>query len=145
MKKIKIKKLHSQARIPEKMTEHAAGYDLYSSNKSNMILKPGKVELIPTGIAVSIPEGYEAQIRPRSGLAINHRLGILNSPGTVDADFRGEIKVILFNFGDQDFLIKPQTRIAQMVISKYENVDFLETEILDETGRGKGGFGHTEY
>jgi len=145
MIEIKIRKIHSQAKIPKKMTKHAAGYDLYSANKENVVLKSGKVELIPTGIAISLPAGYEAQIRPRSGLAINHKIGILNSPGTIDADYRGEIKVILFNFGEMDFVIKPQTRIAQMIISKYENVDFVETEILDDTKRGIGGFGHTEH
>lgn len=127
------------------MTEHSAGYDLYSSNREIITLKQGSIELIPTGIAISLPVGYEAQIRPRSGLAIKNGIGILNSPGTIDADYRGEIKVILFNFGMDDFIIKPKTRIAQMVINKYENVDFQITEKLDETKRGDGGFGHTKH
>lgn len=145
MIELKIRKLHPSAKLPQKMTEHAAGYDLYSANSDDVILKPGKVELIPTGIAISLPPDYEAQIRPRSGLATNHLIGVLNSPGTIDADYRGEIKVILFNFGKKNFVIKPHTRISQMVISKYENVNFIETEILDDTKRGIGGFGHTEH
>ncbi|HHE38264.1 MAG TPA: dUTP diphosphatase [Candidatus Cloacimonetes bacterium] len=145
MIELKIRKLHPSAKLPQKMTEHAAGYDLYSANSDDVILKPGKIELIPTGIAISLPPDYEAQIRPRSGLATNHLIGVLNSPGTIDADYRGEIKVILFNFGKKNFVIKPHTRISQMVISKYENVNFIETEILDDTKRGIGGFGHTEY
>ena len=101
--------------------------------------------MISTGIAISLPAGYEAQIRPRSGLATKHQIGILNAPGTIDADYRGEVKVILFNFGKNDFTIKPQTRIAQIVIAKHEIVDFIEIEGLNETDRGSGGFGHTSY
>ena len=108
-------------------------------------MKNGEVKLIPTGLAISLPVGFEAQIRPRSGLAIKHQLGVLNSPSTIDADYRGEIKIILFNFGKQDFIIQPQTRIAQMVISRHETVDFVLTEELDDTDRGDGGFGHTEH
>jgi len=127
------------------MTEHAAGYDLYSCNDEEIIVKSGEVVLVPTGIAISLPAGYEAQIRPRSGLAIKHQIGILNSPGTIDADYRGEIKVILFNFGKSDFVISAHTRIAQMVISRHESVDFVITDQLDETDRGSGGFGHTKH
>lgn len=140
---IKISKLAPDAKLPLQMTAHSAGYDLFSSNSEDIILKSGNVQLVPTGIAISIPEGYEVQIRPRSGLAINHQIGVLNSPGTIDADYRGEIKIILFNFGKDDFLIKPETRIAQMVVAKHEIVNFVITEELDETDRGKGGFGHT--
>lgn len=143
MLQIKLKKLSALARIPEKMSDLAAGYDLYSANQQAVILKQNQIKLIPTGIALSIPAGYEAQIRPRSGLAIKHGVGILNSPGTIDADYRGEIKVILFNFSSHDFVIEPQMRIAQMIISKHETVEFQLIEDLDQTDRGAGGFGHT--
>lgn len=127
------------------MSTHAAGYDLYSCHQQNIILKKGEVKLVPTGIAISLPAGYEAQIRPRSGLAIKHGIGVLNAPGTIDADYRGEIKIILFNYGKEDFIITPGTRVAQMVIAKHEIVDFAVTEKLDETTRGSGGFGHTSH
>lgn len=127
------------------MTEHAAGYDLFADVQEKVIVPPGQVKLIPTGIAVSIPVGYEAQIRPRSGLSVKHRIGILNSPGTIDADYRGEIQVILYNFSETDFQVEPMMRIAQMIISKHEIIDFLETDDLDETKRGSGGFGHSSY
>ncbi len=145
MIKIKIKKISDNAKIPKNMTPHSAGYDLYSANSEDIFLKAGEVKLISTGIAISLPTGYEAQIRPRSGLAVNNQIGILNSPGTVDADYRGEVKVILFNFGEDDFCLKPQMRIAQMVISKHEIVDFQVCEDLSETERGNGGFGHTKH
>ena len=145
MIEVQLKKIDANARIPKRMTEHSAGYDLYSSNTEDILLKNGEVKLISTGIAISLPAGYEAQIRPRSGLAAKHQIGILNAPGTIDADYRGEVKVILFNFGENDFIIKPQTRIAQMVIAKHERVNFVEIEGLNETSRGKGGFGHTSY
>ncbi|MCF7793990.1 MAG: dUTP diphosphatase [Candidatus Cloacimonetes bacterium] len=143
MLKINIQKLDKNAILPKRMTEHAAGYDLYSCHQKNIIIKSGEVKLIPIGLAIALPVGFEAQIRPRSGLAVKHQLGVLNSPGTIDADYRGEIKIILFNFGKTDFTIEPQTRIAQMVIAKHEAVNFELTEQLDETERGTGGFGHT--
>jgi len=145
MLKVKIQKINELAKLPKRMTEHAAGYDLYSCNKEDIILKSGEVVLIPTGIAISLPTQYEAQIRPRSGLAIKHQIGVLNSPGTIDADYRGEIKIILFNFGKIDFIITNHTRIAQMVVSRHESINFVITEQLDETDRGSGGFGHTEH
>lgn len=145
MIEIKIQKIDPDAELPHKMTEHSSGYDMYSSNSKDIIIKSGEVKLIPTGIAISLPIGYEAQIRPRSGLAIEHQIGVLNSPGTIDADYRGEIKIILFNFGKDDFTIKPKTRIAQMIISKYEESNFVLTDKLDKTARGNGGFGHTSY
>lgn len=145
MLKVNIQKINEHAKLPKRMTEHAAGYDLYSCNKEDMLIKSGEVVLIPTGIAISLPAGYEAQIRPRSGLAIKHQIGVLNSPGTIDADYRGEIKIILFNFGKNDFIISTHTRIAQMVISRHESIDFIITDKLDETDRGSGGFGHTEH
>ncbi len=145
MLKVKIQKINELAKLPKRMTEHAAGYDIYSCNKEDINITSGKVVLIPTGIAISLPVGYEAQIRPRSGLAIKHQIGVLNSPGTIDADYRGEIKIILFNFGKTDFIITNHTRIAQMVVSRHESIDFVLTDQLDETDRGSGGFGHTEH
>ncbi len=142
---IKIRKLTTEAQIPCRMTKHAAGYDLYSANIQDIIIKSGKVELIPTGISISLPAGYEAQIRPRSGLAVKNQIGILNSPGTIDADYRGEIKVVLFNFSEKDFIVKPRMRIAQMIITKHEEANFILTEKLGNTKRGNGGFGHTSY
>ena len=145
MLKVKIQKINKLAKLPKRMTEHAAGYDLYSCNEEEIVIKTGDVTLISTGIAISLPTGYEAQIRPRSGLAIKHQIGVLNSPGTIDADYHGEIKVILFNFGKTDFIVSTHTRIAQMVISRHESIDFVITAMLDETDRGSGGFGHTEH
>lgn len=145
MLKVNIQKIDKNAKLPERMTEHAAGYDLYSCNEENIVIRSGEVILIPTGIAISLPAGYEAQIRPRSGLAIKHQIGVLNSPGTIDADYRGEIKIILFNFGKNDFVVAHHTRIAQMVVSRHEFVDFVITDKLDETDRGNGGFGHTKH
>ncbi len=141
---IKVKKLNDKAHLPRQMTNLAAGYDLYSCNRENIIIKPGGVKIIPTGIAISLPRGFEAQIRPRSGLAAKNHIGILNSPGTIDADYRGEIKVILFNFGDHNFRVLPQMRIAQMIIARHEVVQFQVGEKLTETDRGENGFGHTK-
>jgi dUTP pyrophosphatase len=141
---IAVKKLVDHAIIPRKMSSHAAGYDLYSANEEVILLQPGDIKMIPTGIAMSIPEGYEAQVRPRSGLAIKHGIGILNSPGTIDSDYRGEIRVIIFNAGEASFTLEPGSRIAQMVISKYYDIEFQLADELDTTERGSGGFGHTE-
>ncbi|MDA3813228.1 MAG: dUTP diphosphatase [Candidatus Cloacimonetes bacterium] len=145
MLKVEIQKINEHAKLPKRMTEHSAGYDLYSCNEKDIVIKSGKVVLIPTGIAISLPTHYEAQIRPRSGLAIKHQIGVLNSPGTIDADYRGEIKIILFNFGKEDFVVVSHTRIAQMVVSRHESIDFVITDQLDDTERGSGGFGHTEH
>ena len=145
MIEVKIQKIDKSAKLPHRMSAHAAGYDLYSCHQQNIILKKGEVKLVPTGIAISLPAGYEAQIRPRSGLAIKHGIGVLNAPGTIDADYRGEIKIILFNYGKEDFIIAPGTRVAQMIIAKHEIVDFAVTEELDVTKRGSGGFGHTSH
>ncbi len=144
MLEIKIKKLTSNAILPKRMSEHAAGYDLYSSNDKTICLKSKTLELIPTGLAISLPQSYEAQIRPRSGLAVKHHIGILNSPGTIDADYRGEIKIIIYNFGEEDFNIEPNTRIAQMIINRHETAEFHLVDSLDDTQRGAGGFGHTK-
>lgn len=129
--------------LPEYATEHSAGMDIRAAVMGEVVLKPGETTLIPTGFAIALPAGYEAQIRPRSGLAIKHHVGILNSPGTIDADYRGEVRIILTNFGKQDFTIKRGDRIAQMVIERYTRVEWEERDALDETARGAGGFGHT--
>src|SRR5210317_2009999 len=130
--------------LPEHQTESSAGADIHAYlPDGDVIIEPGEKEIIPTGIYIEIPVGYEVQVRPRSGLAFKHGIGVLNSPGTIDADYRGEIKVILFNFSTSDFIIKPQMRIAQMIVSKHEELRFELTDDLDRTDRGSGGFGHT--
>lgn len=142
--KIKILKKSKNALIPQKMTELSAGYDLYSSNEEIITIEPGKLKLIPTGISISLPKGFEAQIRPRSGLALKNSIGILNSPGTIDADYRGEIGIIVYNFGDKNFEVRPNMRIAQMVVAKHEIIEFIEVDNLDETNRNENGFGHSK-
>jgi dUTP pyrophosphatase len=141
---VKIRKIVPHAKLPKQMTRNAAGYDLFSANETPVVIRPREIALIPTGIAVSIPDGYEGQIRPRSGLAAKEGIGVLNSPGTIDSDYRGEIKVILFNAGDKEFRLDKETRIAQMVISRCYETEFILCRELDETERGEGGFGHTE-
>jgi len=141
--KIKLKKVRKDAKIPKYMTQKSAGLDIFACISSNITLKPGQRTLIPTGIAISLPDGYEAQIRPRSGLALNYGIIPLNTPGTIDADYRGEIKIILANLGENEFTIKNGDRIAQMVINKIEKVEFVEVEELDNSLRGEGGFGST--
>lgn len=129
--------------LPAYETLHSAGMDLRASLESTVIVKPLERKLIPTGLHIELPEGYEAQIRPRSGLAFKHGIGIVNSPGTIDADYRGEIKVLLVNLSDQDFEINTGDRIAQMVVARYERVNWVEANELGETVRGHGGYGHT--
>jgi dUTP pyrophosphatase len=129
--------------LPSYATEHSAGMDLCAAVRGEVVLAPGTTSLIPTGFAIALPEGYEAQVRPRSGLAIKHQVGIMNSPGTIDADYRGEIKVILTNFGTSDFVIRRGDRIAQMIVAPYSRVRWDEQGSLEETARGAGGFGHT--
>ena len=129
--------------LPRYATEHAAGMDLCAAVEEDLTVKPGETVLIPTGFAIALPEGFEAQVRPRSGLAIKHSIGIMNAPGTIDADYRGEVKVILTNFGREDFVVRRGERIAQMVIARHEKALWVETSTLGETGRGAGGFGHT--
>ncbi|HPF09064.1 MAG: dUTP diphosphatase [Candidatus Cloacimonetes bacterium] len=141
--KLSYQRLHPNAIEPQRMSEHASGYDLFACLDQACILAPGQREAIATGIALAIPEGYEAQIRPRSGLALKCGLGVLNSPGTIDADYRGEIKVILVNLGSQDVIIEPGMRIAQMVFHKIEVFNLQECDSLKETLRNAGGFGHT--
>ena len=117
--------------------------DICAAVEDDVVLKPGETALIPTGFAIAVPEGYEGQVRPRSGLAIKHQIGILNSPGTIDSDYRGEVKVILTNFGKHDFTIQRGERIAQLVIAQYARAVLEEQASLDDTRRGGGGFGHT--
>lgn len=141
--KLYIKRLQKDLPLPKYMTEGAAGMDLYSAVEEDTIIKKGEIKLIPTGISISISEGYEAQIRPRSGLALKYGIGLVNSPGTVDSDYRGEINLIMINFGSDDFIVKRGDRVAQMVINKIKTPDIIEVESLDDTSRGAGGFGST--
>ena len=129
--------------LPQYMSEGAAGMDLYANIHEDILVRRGEIKLIPTGIKIALPEGYEAQIRPRSGLALKNGITLVNTPGTVDSDYRGEIGVILINHGVTGFLIKRGDRIAQMVINKYEKIEWIECENLDETKRADGGFGHS--
>ena len=129
--------------LPEYATEGSSGLDLRAAVDKELILEKGKILLVPTNLMVEIPFGYEIQVRPRSGLAAKNGIGVLNSPGTIDSNYRGEIKVILFNFGDKDFVINRGDRIAQMVISKVYKADIIESKSLNESNRGSGGFGHT--
>ena len=129
--------------LPQYATEQSAGLDLRANLNSPVELKPLERKLIPTGLYMALPKGYEAQVRPRSGLAIKNGITVLNSPGTIDADYRGEICVILINLSDQPFLINDGERIAQMVIARHEQAEWEQVDVLDETERGAGGFGHS--
>lgn len=144
--KIKVKRLsedYLDVPLPYYATSGSAGMDVRAAINDDRILQPGKVELIPTNISVEIPLGYEIQVRPRSGLAANHSIGILNSPGTIDSDYRGEVKIILMNFGKEDFKISKGDRIAQLIVSKVYTAKMVEVKDLNISRRGKGGFGHT--
>ena len=145
MAMVKIKQLGNAngLLIPRYATEQSAGLDLPAAIENNIVIKAGNTEIIPTGIAIALPAGYEAQIRPRSGLAAKHGITVLNSPGTIDADYRGEIKAILINHSTEDFTITRGMRIAQMVIAKYEHVQSHEVETIEDTQRGTSGFGST--
>ena len=141
---MKIKIINkSKHKLPEYSTPHSAGLDLRANIDKSIILAPLERKLIPTGLFIELPVGYEAQIRPRSGLALKNGITVLNSPGTIDADYRGEICVILINLSNEKFEIKDNERICQMVIAKHEKAEFIEVNILDESERGDGGFGHT--
>lgn len=129
--------------LPRYSTPCSAGMDIRANVDAPVIIKPLQRVLIPTGLFVALPEGYEAQVRPRSGLALKHGVTVLNTPGTIDADYRGEIGVILVNLGQEDFVVNDGERIAQMVIARYEKADLMEVEALDDTERGEGGFGHS--
>ena len=129
--------------LPAYATEQSAGMDLRASISEPLTLNPLQRELVPTGLYIELPAGFEAQIRPRSGLAIKHGISLVNTPGTVDADYRGEIKVILINLSNEPFTLNPGERIAQMVVARHEKVQWDEVEVLEESARGEGGFGST--
>lgn len=134
---------HSGLDLPQYKSEFSAGMDLHSASDENIILKPLQRQLVGTGISVAIPNGYEGQVRPRSGLALKHGITVLNTPGTIDADYRGEIGVILVNLSNEDFTIKKGERIAQLVITRHESAAWVEVNELKKTSRGAGGFGST--
>lgn len=142
MKAVKIVN-KSRHQLPQYSTACSAGMDLRANIDSPIVLRPFQRALVPTGLFISLPEGYEAQVRPRSGLAFKYGITVLNTPGTIDADYRGEIGVILVNLGQEDFVVNDGERIAQMVVARYEQVELLAVETLDETERGAGGFGHS--
>ena len=143
MIKIQIKKLSNSVLIPRYETLGSSGMDIAAHIEENLIINPGEKTLVSTGFSISIPRGYEIQIRPRSGLAVKKNITVLNTPGTIDADYRGEIKVILINFGKEKFVIKNGDRIAQMVVCPVIHADLEEVEELSDTERGQGGFGST--
>lgn len=141
---LKVKVINkSKHELPAYSTPQSAGMDLRANIDESLTLHPMERKLITTGIYMALPVGYEAQIRPRSGLALKHGITVLNTPGTVDADYRGEVMVLLVNLSQEDFIINDGERIAQMVIAKHEQADFVEVTELDETDRGDGGYGHT--
>jgi len=130
--------------LPRYMTEHAAGLDVFAAVGQEVSIFPGQREMIPTGLAIALPEGYEAQIRPRSGIAWKHGVTLVNAPGTIDADYRGEIGILLINHGDQPFVVRRGDRIAQMIVQRVCRVQWDVHPELNPTGRGDGGFGHTK-
>lgn len=141
---LKVKIINkSKNDTPQYSTPHSAGMDLRANLEEDIVLKPLDRTIVPTGLFIELPVGYEAQIRPRSGMTIKHGISVLNSPGTIDADYRGEIGIILANLSNDEFTIKHGERICQMVIAKHESVEWVEVEELNETERGAGGFGHT--
>jgi dUTP pyrophosphatase len=144
--KIKIQRnsnLFDDIPLPNYSTEGSSGLDVRAAIENELIIKKGEVELVPTNLKLEIPFGYEVQVRPRSGLASKHGIGVLNSPGTIDSDYRGEVKVIIFNFGKADFIIKRGDRIAQLVLSKVYKAVLEESKSLNNSNRSEGGFGHT--
>jgi len=143
MLKVKIVRLNKQAIVPVYATAHAAGMDISACLDAAVTLQPFSTMLIPSGFAIELPEGYEAQLRPRSGLALRSMISLPNSPATIDADYRGEVKVILINYGQEPFTVSHGDRIAQMVVARVEQVQFEEVAELGSTVRGEGGFGHT--
>lgn len=145
MKEIQIKvlKLHQDVELPKYMTEGSAGMDVFAFLEKDIILRPMERVLVPTGIKIEIPRGYEVQVRPRSGLAIKHGITLLNTPGTIDSDFRGEVKIIMVNLSNEDFIIKNNERIAQFILAKVEKCLWEESQELETSERGQGGFGHT--
>jgi dUTP pyrophosphatase len=143
MLKVKIVRLNKQASLPVYATAHAAGMDISACIETPIAIEPSTTALIPSGFALELPEGYEAQLRPRSGLALRSMISLPNTPATIDADYRGEVKVILINYGKEPFIVRHGDRIAQMVVAKVEQVRFEEVDELGSTVRGEGGFGHT--
>ncbi len=142
---VKIKRINGNQDIPLPSYESdgSSGMDLRAAVKESVVIEPCEIKFIPTGLAIALPPGYEAQIRPRSGLALKHGIGMVNSPGTIDSDYRGEIGIILINWGKEPFVVNRGDRIAQMVIAKIYKAQLIEVEELDNTKRGEGGFGHT--
>lgn len=143
---IKFKRLSEEFNnipIPSYATDGSTGMDIRAAIIEPVVLEPMKIKMIPTNLFVEIPYGYEVQVRPRSGLAAKHGIGILNSPGTIDSDFRGEVKIILINFGSEKYAIQPGDRIAQLVVSKVYKIKLVEVKELNQSNRGEGGFGHT--
>ena len=143
MIKVQIKRLDPNVEIPEYKTSGSSGVDLMANLTQNIIIKSGESCLVPTGLSISIPKDCEVQIRPRSGLAARSQITVLNTPGTIDSDYRGELKIIIFNHGKEQFVIKNKDRIAQMVLMPILKFDFQEVDELDDSGRGTGGFGST--
>jgi dUTP pyrophosphatase len=143
--RVEIRYLPHHEGLPHlaRMTGGSSGFDLHAACDGEIVIEPGRASLVPAGFEMAVPRGFEAQVRPRSGLALKSRIGLLNSPGTIDSDYRGEVGVILFNFGDADFTVRRGDRIAQMVICSVPAAELIETEVLESTGRGSGGFGHT--
>ena len=142
MVKIKVVNTGCQP-LPAYATSQSAGMDLRANIESPITLHPMERTLVPTGIRIELPEGYEAQVRPRSGLALKHGITVLNTPGTIDSDYRGELKVLLVNLSNDDFVVNAGERVAQLVIARHETATWEEVEVLDETERGEGGYGHT--
>ena len=142
---VEIRYLPHHEKLPPlaRMTRGSSGFDIHAACDGVMVVKPGRVVLIPAGFEMAVPAGFEAQVRPRSGLALKSRIGLLNSPGTIDSDYRGEVGVILFNFGSEDFTVHRGDRIAQIVICSLPETELVEREVLESTVRGPGGFGHT--
>ena len=144
---VRIKRLPNgvDVPLPTRMTEHAAGFDLSAAVNEPTVLQPGDIRVIPCGFAMAVPPGYEAQVRPRSGLSSKHGVTLVNAPGTIDADYRGEVRVPLINLGRQPFTVERGMRIAQMLILPVPRAEMIEVGELDETSRGQGGFGHTGH
>ena len=145
MLEVKFKRVRPSSRVPVYATEGSSGLDLFADIEEEIVLNPFDRAKVPTGIALEIPEGYEAEVRPRSGLALEWGVTLINSPGTIDSDYRGEIFVLLINLGKEPFLLKPGMRIAQLVFKKVERVVLKEVNELGRSERGEGGFGHTGY
>ncbi|MBL7074716.1 dUTP diphosphatase [candidate division KSB1 bacterium] len=129
--------------LPQYMSSGASGMDIFAAVEEPLVIEPGQTVAVPTGLVLAIPEGYEGQIRPRSGLALHHNIGLLNAPGTIDSDYRGEVKIILTNFGKDDFTIHRGDRIAQLVVQKVVKAELEEVTTIPDSPRGRGGFGHT--